>query len=340
MGGITGTVTNNWLANLQVLPPNSDRQEWLQARRQGISSTDIACISGLNPYRTIYDVFLEKLDLVEETPDNPRMRRGRRMEPVLAEDYEEATGFHVYSPGLLRNPDKPLAIATPDRLVIDTANPLDGGEPNHGLEIKTAGIRQAKRWGEPGTDDVPDEYLVQCQWCMAVTGLKRWDLIVSIAGEEPQIYELTRNDALIQQLYERAEKFWNQHVVPKIPPQVDESEAAAKMLSQFYTRADEDIIDSTPALDSLAAQLVRQKQFLQVAQDNVRYLENRIKATLGDHEGVVGEWGKATWKKTRGRTIFDEKRFMAERPDLAEQYKVTKPGSRVFRFAPKKEKGE
>lgn len=329
---VTTIQTSEWLTRLQVFPPDGDKNKWLDKRKGGVSATDIAAISGLNPYKTIYDVFLEKLDLVEPTPDNPHMRRGRRMEPVLAEDYEEETGFVTFSPGLLRNPEKPLAIGTPDRLVIDPANPLEGGKPNHGLEIKTAGIRQLNRWGEPGTDEVPEEYLVQCQWYMLITGLTRWDLIVSIAGEEPQIYEITRNDTLIQQLYERAEAFWYEHVLPKIPPNVDESESAAKMLAQFYSKADEDIIESDAIIDNLVTNLQRQRQFLKVAEDNVRYYENQIKSLIGDHEGVQGEWGRITWKKTKGRTDFDKKRFMAERPDIAKEYLVIKEGVRIFRL--------
>jgi putative phage-type endonuclease len=329
-----------WLAERQVSTPDTPEDEWLGQRKLGVSATDIAAISGLNPYKTIYDVFLEKLDLVEPQPDNPRMRWGRRMEPVLAEDYENMTGFKTLKTGLLRNPENHLVIGTPDRLVIDPENPPKDGRPLKGLEVKTAGIRQKDRWGEPGTDDVPEEYLCQCMWYMAVTGLNEWDLIVSIAGTEPVIYTIRRNDDMIAELVKRAEAFWENNVIPKVPPEVDASEAAKEMLHHFYQKADLDLIESDEKIDRLASALERQRQFREIAESNERYIQNHIKAIIGDHEGVVGEWGMITWKKTRNRTEFNTKRFVSEHPDLAKQYTVTRPGHRVFRVTYKKEDEE
>jgi len=326
-----------WLAERQVTTPDTPEDEWLAKRKLGISATDIAAISGLNPYKTIYDVFLEKLDLVEPTPDNPRMRWGRRMEDVLAEDYERMTGYKTVKTGLLHNPYLPLVIGTPDRLVFEPDKPTVSSCPNKGLEIKTAGIRQKDRWGEPGTDNIPEEYLCQCLWYMAVTDLDEWDVIVSIAGTEPVIYTIRRNEELIEELIRRAEAFWDKNISTKEPPEVDESESAREMLNRLYQKADLDLIESDEKLDKLVSALERQRQFREIAESNERYLQNRIKAVIGDHEGVVGEWGMITWKKTRNRTDFDTKRFVSEHPDLAKQYTVTRPGHRVFRITYKKE---
>jgi putative phage-type endonuclease len=326
-----------WIAKYQITTSSTDKDEWLEKRKLGVSATDIAAISGLNPYKTIYDVFLEKLDLVEPTPDNPRMRWGRRMEDVLTEDYENMTGYITFKTGLLRNPDNHLVIGTPDRLVFIHDSHNDDGRPNKGLEVKTAGIRQKDRWGEPGTDNVPEEYLCQCMWYMAVTGLDEWDLIVSIAGTEPVIYTIHRNDELIAELIRRAEDFWNNHVLTKEPPAVDESESAKEMLNRLYQKADLDMIESDDKLDKLVEALNRQRKFKAVAEENERYLENKIKAIIGDHEGVKGEWGQITWKKTKDRTDFDKKSFMADNPELAQKYLITKPGYRTFRLTYKGE---
>jgi putative phage-type endonuclease len=328
---------NEWFAKHQITTIDTDKDEWLEKRKRGVSATDIAAISGLNPYKTIYDVFLEKLDLVEPTPDNPRMRWGRRMEDVLVEDYENMTGYMTIKTGLLRNPNNPIIIGTPDRLVDIPWRPANDGQPDKGLEVKTAGIRQKDRWGEPGTDNVPEEYLCQCQWYMAVTGLEEWDLIVSIAGTEPVIYTIHRNDELIAELVRRAEDFWNNHVLTKEPPAVDESESAKEMLNRLYQKADLDMIESDDKLDKLVAALDRQRKFKAVAEENERYLENKIKAIIGDHEGVRGEWGQITWKRTKDRMDFDKNRFMADNPELAQKYAVVKPGYRMFRLTYKGE---
>jgi putative phage-type endonuclease len=318
-----------------ILLPETDRETWFEERRKGVTATDIAAISGLNPWKTIYDVFLDKLDLVEPTPDNPAMKRGRRMEPVLAEDYAEMTGSILMSPGLIVNWDRPLMRGTPDRLILDSK-----GEAYKVLEIKTAGIRQMSRWGEPGTDDIPDEYICQVQWYMGITGLPEADVIVSIAGEMPQIYTVIRNDEMIEALYQRAETFWNDHVLTKEPPSVDESEAAARMLATLYQKADLDLVESDEHIAQLTEFLSSQKSLLKNTEDNIRFAENQIKEFIGDHEGVVGEWGKVTWRKTKDGETIDHKGIVAElNPpvEIIKKHTSFKPGYRRFLFKENKE---
>lgn len=322
------------LTATKILSPETYREEWLAERRKGVTATDISAISGLNPYKTIYDVFLEKLDLVEPTPDNPAMKRGRRMEPVLAEDYADMTGALLLEAGLMVNPDKPLMRGTPDRIVVD-----DDRVPLKVLEIKTAGIRQASRWGEPGTDEIPDEYLCQVQWYMGITGLPEADVIVSIAGETPLIYTVERNDQMIDALYQRAEKFWTENVVPKVPPVVDSSESASDMLARLYGRADLDALESDATVDSYVKQLDTQKAFLKVAEDNVRYYENKIKEVIGDHEGIKGDWGVVTWKKTKDGETVDYKELVSSLslpPEAIAKFTNRNPGYRRFLLKPAK----
>ncbi len=322
------------LTATKILSPETYREEWLAERRKGVTATDISAISGLNPYKTVYDVFLEKLDLVEPVPDNPAMKRGRRMEPVLAEDYGDMTGALLVEAGLTINPHKPLMRGTPDRIVVD-----DDRVPLKVLEIKTAGIRQASRWGEPGTDEIPDEYLCQVQWYMGITGLPEADVIVSIAGEMPLIYTVERNDQMIDALYERAFKFWTENVVPKVPPVVDSSESASEMLARLYGRADLDAIESDATVDSYVKQLETQKAFLKVAEDNVRFYENKIKEIIGDHEGIKGDWGVITWKKTKDGESVDYKGLVASLtlpPEAIAKFTNRKPGYRRFLLKPAK----
>ena len=38
----------------------------------------------------------------------------------------------------------------------------------------------------------------------------------------------------------------------------------------------------------------------------------------------------ATWKATKDKTCFDEKKFAAENPELYKSYQYTKAGTRMF----------
>ena len=66
---------------------------------------------------------------------------------------------------------------------------LDGfTDDNRVVEIKTA--RSGKGWGEPGSNEIPDYYILQVQHYMIVTGFEVTDVPVSIAGGSPELYEV------------------------------------------------------------------------------------------------------------------------------------------------------
>lgn len=320
---------DEFIKKYQILEPDANKELWLEARRSGISGTDIAALSGMNPYRRIYDVFLSKLGLTDDNVDNPYMRRGRRMEPVLVEDYEEMAGLKTVKVGLVRHPEHSFVLGTPDRLVVD-----EDGNILHGLEVKTANARQAPFWGPPETDIIPDQYLLQCQWYMLATDIKRWDVIVSIGGELPQIYHVEFNEELCSKLLNIAEQFWNDNVLKKDPPSADASESAAKMLAKLYRKADLDLIEAGQEEDSLVSSLMEKKEELEKLQEEVRLLENKLKERIGDHEGLKGGGWIVTWKKTKDRQTvkYDELVKELQVPDeLIKKYTATIEGHRVFR---------
>jgi len=40
----------------------SDRTEWLKKRKLGIGGSDISAVSGVNPWKTAWDVYMDKTD--------------------------------------------------------------------------------------------------------------------------------------------------------------------------------------------------------------------------------------------------------------------------------------
>ena len=52
-----------------VSTKNLSRQEWLQYRTQGIGGSEVSVIAGINPYRSVYQLWLEKTGQItpEET---------------------------------------------------------------------------------------------------------------------------------------------------------------------------------------------------------------------------------------------------------------------------------
>ena len=83
-----------------------------------------------------------------------------------------------------------------------------------GLEIKTGSEFMKKMWAG---EEVPSSYYCQCQWYMGITGLKYF-LIIYLLGKEVKWKVIPRCDDDIEALREIGKDFWENHIIPKIPP--------------------------------------------------------------------------------------------------------------------------
>lgn len=187
-----------------------DRQAWLAERRTGIGSSDVAAICGMSQWGGPLDVYCDKLGVLPDRP-NESMRWGLKLEGVIAEAFTEETGLEVAipRPAIYRNSQWPWMLASPDR-VCDTGDIV---------ELKTA--RTAEGWGEPGTDQVPEAYLLQVQHQLAcVPGSVNAHIAVLIGGSDFRVYKVLYNTRIIAKLAKLTEDFWKL-VQSRTPPPVD-----------------------------------------------------------------------------------------------------------------------
>ncbi len=176
-----------------VLIPTASEAEWLDARRKGITASEIAIVMGLSPYSSPYALYHQKLGILPDGDDNLAMERGRILEPYIAEKFAAAhPEFAILGSGreLYARPDRDWQMATPDRMVhglyeagqCTCGAGLDGyghergcgwelDEPVAVLETKTDS--GSGEWGEPGTDEIPVHYRCQVLWQMDVLGVSR-----------------------------------------------------------------------------------------------------------------------------------------------------------------------
>jgi putative phage-type endonuclease len=198
-------------------------------RLTGVGGSDAGTVAGLNPYKTSMELYLEKTGQCEpdDLSDKPAVGWGVKMEEVIAQHYTEVTGLKLRRNNrLLRSQDHPWMIAHLDREVV--------GQTDRGVEIKMTDCRLAGKWGEPGTDEVPETHLLQTQHYMGVTGKAYFDIAVLIGGNDFRIYTVQRDDELIEYLAEIEGKFWG-HVTERIPPPLDLSHSRAiEVLKKVY----------------------------------------------------------------------------------------------------------
>lgn len=329
-----------------------ERKEWLALRRTGIGGSDAAAILGLSPWRSQMDVWLDKRGLAEERDDPDGdflMELGKLMEPVITDLYERETKRKTYPGTLVRSLEIPILLGTPDRLCQDE---------QRGVELKTEN-QFTDLFGTPGTDEIPDHYLVQVAHYMAITEVPVWDVAVLHGGTRFEIYTVHRDLELEERMIERLLVWWQEHIVRGIPPDVDSSDAWRVFLHKKHPREMFPMVALAPEHNAVMERLGQVRQAEHVLESVRGELENKLKSVIGDHEGVYSPHGKVTWKRTKeSRHVDWEGLYYAIRKnayealnkhyhDAAEEFlkladlcleisSKTKPGVRRFLFTPPK----
>ena len=274
--------------------------EQLAVRQTGLGASEIAAVAGLDPHRTPLDIWMLKRGLAEPFPGNEFTRWGNRLEAVIAGAYAEARGVLLDTRDTLRHAGEPWMLATPDRVVLDSA-----GAEERLLQVKNRGLRQADRWGEPGTDQVPDEVAAQCHWEMAVTGLALCDVAVLIGGNDFRIYTLRRDAEIEAALTGIGRRFWFDHVEAGVRPDPVAADGAA--LARLFPTHDDLLLPATPEHVTLATQLLDVRNRISALEADREALEVHLKAAIGEHAGLHLPNGRITWKASRFARTTDWK---------------------------------
>jgi putative phage-type endonuclease len=299
-----------------------DRQAWLAERRKIVSGTDIAAICGIDPYRGPMDVFLEKHGLKDDFAETEAMKWGKILEDPVAQEYARQQKVELLPGEFLK---REWRGGTPDRMI--------KGQPI-GLEIKTTNFRQAHLWGDPGSDEVPEGYYMQCAWYMSLFDVNFWDIAVLIDGKDFRVYHLTRNQKLEKQIIEIGHDFYQQHMLKDDPPQIDGSEGCSKYLKRFYPQdIRPDMVPSNRDLDDMAMKLKRAIAEQKELEDLIADYQNKLKAVIGDSQGIAGQEWRATWKKAKDSIVTDWKAVaikLGATDELIKSCSQAREGSRRF----------
>ena len=316
--------------------PRPPAQEFVSvARTAGIGGTDISAIVGLHPQKDQFSVFCEKAGLltagISET--NHRAAWGTNLQRVIAEAWSETTGKpHQWMDETLQGKAAEFQIYTPD------ARSLAPGD-NRGVEIKTAGLDQAKYWGESGTAIVPDHYAVQCAWYLSSADVPLWDIALLIAGSDFRIYTIHRDPELEAMLLEAAAEFWHNHVLPRRQPAPGSGSASAEALKRLFPRNVEALRVATDQEAALIENLRAARERFDVAEAEKKELEHALELAIRDADGLTYQGNKITWKKDRdsigadweriARVACQDENRLAEL--IIENQMVTRVGPRKLR---------
>ena len=72
-----------------ILPGDAPHHEWLEARRHGITASEIAAVLGLSPYESPYSLYWRKLGELPAQDDTLAMALGRHLESFVAGQFAD-----------------------------------------------------------------------------------------------------------------------------------------------------------------------------------------------------------------------------------------------------------
>lgn len=254
-----------------------------EERRSFIGSSDAPAIAGVDPWKSPFAVYLEKVYGTVDLPlkdDDPRAR-GNRWESYLLDWAEEKLGLKI---------ERNVRVLHEDGL--NAAN-LDGraisGGRRIGFEAKVTVM--SSEFGKEGSDEIPDRVLVQASHQIYVDNLDLVYVPVLLSRfDRPreELFVVEPDEDLIAAVISRNRRFWEEHVVPRIPPP-DEGPPAIDTIRSLKREP-----NKTVELDpGLVRRWERAKRWKKKAEAFEKRMKEKVLASLGNAEaGDFGDSGR------------------------------------------------
>lgn len=260
--------------------------EWVAARRDLVTSTDLPVLLGLSPYKSEATLAREKLGEVEPTEQTLVMRVGLALEPVIREEYERQKGVTLRRyHGLVTHPTIEWAAASPDW--------RRQGE-RYGVEGKYS---TARRWDA----GLPQDIEAQVRWMLGVTGLPVAD-VARLDGRELHISDPIEHDqATFDNLVAIAADF-RRRLTTDGPFAEDAASVKAK-----YPTDDGTEITADAEIEEAVTELLRLRAQRKDVDDACERIETAVKARMGPATRLVGAGWSVSWKQSRDAELTDWK---------------------------------
>lgn len=279
---------------VQIIYP-ADRAAWLAARKQDVTASVAGALLGVHPYQTPYGLWAEKSGrVVSDDADNPVLRRGRLLEPVviemLREDRPDWTVEYRRDNAYFRDTADRIG-ATPDAFA---ARPDIYG--NGIVQVKTVAEDKFRReWIDPETGDVvlPLWIAVQAIVEATLTG-STWACVAAMVigrGIDLQIIDVPLNTRVMNRLRREVREFWRM-VDEGREPSIDWNRDGAAV-AEVYRDSMPDRRDLTDAdgLDLIVGRFAAARETHRAVSQTIDELRPRILHALGSAEaGFTANW--------------------------------------------------
>jgi predicted phage-related endonuclease len=267
-------------------------------RRTGITATDaVVLASGSDHYgRTAHDVWTSKVLGIDDFEPTEATEIGTELEAFVVERAARKLSLEVaLRPGVtIAHPEHSRCIATPDGWVVPWADRASGF-----LQTKVVGFHMSRAWGDSGigAEGIPETVLIQCAWEMFV-GEKDVAYVGALLGTEVRVYQIHRKrdgiDDLVGGLRILADRFLTDYVDTAIPPPVDGSEGAKRMLAAVWPNVRQPVALAPPEAEEAARAYFDAGRAEKKAKEQKELASQRLKEIIADRSGLRGDGWRAT----------------------------------------------
>jgi len=323
------------------------REEWLNARREGIGGSDAGVILGLSRFASPYSLWVEKSGLATDTFEgNEATQWGNDLEPVIAARYAKTYNKAVVAvPVMLQSIANPFMLANVDFFIVTPSELYPEGVVTHVedfeqveesiiaiLEVKTNGLvgRASREWDNNG---IPKTYEAQgLHYCAVLHWVDVVVFAALIGGSGLQVRERLYKYDEVQHLIDAERAFWRS-VQDGNAPEPLGLDADFDILKSQYPVSEPVAVEADDFLYDTVQEYRRAKMHQEAAEQIVKELRAKIEASIGFASELTFE-GRTllTYKSNKPGVKVDTKRLVEENPELADRYKVETPGARVLRL--------
>jgi len=303
-------------------------REQLAVRQRVVTATDLVKLAGVYPGRKgPCDVYLEKIqgDVDQEEDDQYDAADEE------TEEYEQAHAVqlgHMFEPlGLAALAKKRQVEVRPGVTELSERYPFLGATPDGSAirdgqriavcEAKFVGPHRFYHWGW-AAEQIPDYVLVQVQTQMIVCKVTI-GLVVAGFGTAKRYFEVHHDDDLASTLLTVAEKFHNNHLLPRIPPKADGSPGSRALLQASWPRHSVEMIAAPEEAEALAREFIEARETEKQAIQRKNAAQQKLCALINENQGLEGQGWRATWKRVEEAVVPSYTREAYRRFDLREK---------------------
>lgn len=254
-----------------------------------IGGSDIAAILNVSPYKTAYQLYLEKIGETIQTEETEYQYWGKALEQAVRDAFVARTGLVVSKPDAIVHPQHSFLIGHLDGF-IESEQAV--------LEIKCVSAYTKSKWDD---GEIPLEYLLQAAFYCALKGCSKAYFAVLFGGNTYQQFHYEYDPILGEQILEAALQFW-WHVDMRIPPELTQ----VSDFNKHYALTDNSSVEATEEVVQALAEIKMLRSEVELLEESI----NRCKMVVMQHMQAAdvvkrGDAILATWKARKdGKRVF------------------------------------